>query len=92
MQKKTLHGTLAFGWFSFLRNIIYPFLIVSRRTLGTRGSSAWFPDSSLQSDPREKLLDQSAIPLIAPSQLQTHLFPNIQNLDVLQIGSLEMSV
>ena len=52
---------------------------------------ARFPVSSLQSDPREKPRDQSAIPLIAPSQLQPRLFPNIQNLDVLLIGSLEMS-
>ena len=34
---------------------------------------------------------QSAIPLIAPSQLQPRLYQNIQNLDVLLIGSLEMS-
>ena len=47
--------------------------------------------SSIQSDPRKKPLDQRAIPLIAPSQLQARLFPNIQNLDVLLIGSLEMS-
>ena len=31
---------------------------------------ARFPVSVLKSDPREKPLDQSAIPLIAPSQLQ----------------------
>ena len=40
---------------------------------------------------REKPLDQSAIPLIAPSQLQPRLYQNIQKLDVLLIGSLEMS-
>ena len=45
----------------------------------------------LKSDPREKPLDQSAIPLIAPSQLQPRLYQNIQNLDVLLIGSLEIS-
>ena len=50
----------------------------------------WFW-SSLISDPREKPLDQSAIPLIAPSQLQPRLYQNIQNLDVLLIASLEMS-
>ena len=44
----------------------------------------------LKSDPREKPLDQSAIPLIAPSQLQPRLYQNIQNLDVLLIGSLEI--
>ena len=47
--------------------------------------------SSLISDPREKPLDQSAIPLIAPNQLQLRLYQNIQNLDVSLIGSLEMS-
>ena len=50
----------------------------------------WFW-SSLISDPREKPLDQSAIPLIAPSQLQPRLYQNMQNLDVLLIASLEMS-
>ena len=45
----------------------------------------------LKSDPREKPLDQSAVPLIAPSQLQHRLYQNIQNLDVLLIGSLEIS-
>ena len=50
----------------------------------------WFW-SSLISDPREKPLDRSAIPLIAPSQLQPRLYQNIQNLDVLLIASLEMS-
>ena len=45
----------------------------------------------LKSVPREKPLDQSAIPLIAPSQLQPRLYQNIQNLDVLLIGSLEIS-
>ena len=45
----------------------------------------------LKSDPREKPLDQSAIPLIAPSQLQPNVHQNIQNLDVLLIGSLEVS-
>ena len=45
----------------------------------------------LTSDTREKPLDQSAIPLIAPSQLQPNVHQNIQNLDVLLIGSLEIS-
>ena len=44
-----------------------------------------------KSDPSEKPLDQSAIPLIAPSQLQPRLYQNIQKLDNLLIGSLEMS-
>ena len=44
-----------------------------------------------KSDPREKPLDQSAISLIAPGQLQPRLYQNIQNLDVLLIGSLEIS-
>ena len=38
---------------------------------------ARFPVSVLKSDPREKPLDQSAIPLIAPSQLQPRLYQNI---------------
>ena len=45
----------------------------------------------LKSDPRAKPLDHSAIPLIAPSQLQPRLYQNVQNLDVLLIGSLEIS-
>ena len=45
----------------------------------------------LKSDTREKPLDQSTIPLIAPSQLQPNVHQNIQNLDVLLIGSLEIS-
>ena len=45
----------------------------------------------LKSDPPEKPLDQSAIHLIAPSQLQPRLYQNIQNLNVLLIGSLEIS-
>ena len=61
-------------------------------TLGARGfSCAVFGlGQVLKSDPREKPLDQSAIPLIAPSQLQPRLYQNIQNLDVLLIGSLEI--
>ena len=47
--------------------------------------------SVLKSDPREKPLDQSAIPLIAPSQFEPRLYQNIQNLEVLLIGSLEIS-
>ena len=38
---------------------------------------ARFPVSVLKSDQREKPLDQSAIPLIAPSQLQPRLYQNI---------------
>ena len=38
----------------------------------------------------KKPLDQSAIPLIAQNQLQPRLYQNIQNLDVLLIGSLEI--
>ena len=45
----------------------------------------------LKSAPREKPLDQRAIHLIAPSQLQPCLYQNIQNLNVLLIGSLEIS-
>ena len=45
----------------------------------------------LKSDLREKPLDQSAIPLTALSQLQPRLYQNIQNVDVLLIGSLEIS-
>ena len=64
-----------------------------RVILGSRGFS-WAVSGFgrvLKSDPREKPLDQSAIPLIAPSQLQPRLYQNIQNLDVLLIGSLEIS-
>ena len=39
-----------------------------------------------KSGPCEKPLDQSAIPLTAPSQLQPRLYQNIQRLDVLLIG------
>ena len=62
-------------------------------TLGARGFSCAVSGFGqvLKSDPREKPLDQSAIPLIAPSQLQHRLYQNIQNLDVLLIGSLEIS-
>ena len=61
----------------------------SRPTLGARGFSCAVSGFGqvLKSDPREKPLDQSAIPLIAPSQLQHRLYQNIQNL----IGSLEIS-
>ena len=45
----------------------------------------------LKSDLCEKPLDQSAIPLTALSQLQPRLYQNIQNMDVLLIGSLEIS-
>ena len=62
-------------------------------TLGARGFSCAVSGFGqvLKNDPREKPLDQSAIPLIAPSQLQPRLYQNIQNLDVLLIGSLEIS-
>ena len=62
-------------------------------TLGSRGFSCAVSGFGqvLKSDPREKPLDQSAIPLIAPSQLRPRLYQNIQNLDVLLIGSLEIS-
>ena len=61
----------------------------SRPTLGTRGFSCAVSGFGqvLKSDPREKPLD----PLIAPSQLQHRLYQNIQNLDVLLIGSLKIS-
>ena len=61
--------------------------------LGARGFSCAVSGFGqvLISDPLEKPLDQSAIPLIAPSQLQPRLYQNIQNLDVLLIGSLEIS-
>ena len=38
---------------------------------------ARFPVSVIKSDPREKPLDQSATPLIVPSQLQPRLYQNI---------------
>ena len=62
-------------------------------TLGARGFSCAVSGFGqvLISDPLEKPLDQSAIPLIAPSQLQPCLQQNIQHLDVLLIGSLEIS-
>ena len=58
-------------------------------TLGARDLSCAFSGFGqfFKSDPREKPLDQSAIHLIAPSQLQPRLYQNIQNLDVLLIGS-----
>ena len=69
---------------------------LSARGLSTQGARDFSCAVSgfgqvLKSDPREKPLDQSAIPLIAPSQLQHRLYQNIQNLDVLLIGSLEIS-
>ena len=62
-------------------------------TLGTRGFSCAVPGfvQVLKSDQREKPLDQSAIPLIVASQLQPRLYQNIQNQDVLLIGSSEIS-
>ena len=62
-------------------------------TLGDRGFSCMVSNFSkvLTSDLREKPLDQSAIPLIAPNQLQPHLYQIIQNLDVLLIGFLKVS-
>ena len=69
------------------------FEIISRclTTLGSRGFSCAVSGFGqvLKSDPREKPLDQSAIPFIAPSQLQPYVHQNI--LDVLLIGSLEIS-
>ena len=62
-------------------------------TLGARGFSyavAGF-GQVLKSDPCEEPLDQNAIPLIAPSQLQSRLYENILNLDVLLISSVEIS-
>ena len=47
-------------------------------TLGTRGFSCavcGFGSQVLKSDPREKPLDKSAIPLIAPSQMLTPKHP-----------------
>ena len=66
---------------------------VTTSTLGARGFLCAVSSFGqvLKSDPSEKPLDQSAIPLIAPSQLRPRLYQNIQNLDVLLIGSLEMS-
>ena len=67
--------------------------IKSNTTLGARDFSCAVSGFGqvLKSDPREKPLDLSAIPFIAQSQLQPRLYQNIQNLDVLLIGSLEMS-
>ena len=50
-------------------------------TLGARGFSCAVSGfrQVLKSDAREKPLGQSAIPLIAPSQLQPRLYQNIQN-------------
>ena len=52
-------------------------------TLGARGFSCMVSGFSqvLKSDLLEKPLDQSAIPLIAPSKLQPRLYQNIQSLD-----------
>ena len=53
--------------------------------LGARGFSCAVSGFGqvLESEPRKKPLDQSAIPLIAPSQLQPRLYLNIRNLNVL---------
>ena len=50
-----------------------------------------YSEGLLKSDPREKPLDQSAIYLIAPSQLQPRLYQNIQYLDVADwfLGDIE---
>ena len=66
---------------------------VTTSTLGASGFSCAVSSFGqvLKSDPREKPLDQSAIPLITPSQLRPRLYQNISNLDVLLIGSLEIS-
>ena len=45
------------------------------------------PDMFLTFAPREEPLGKSEIPLIVPSQLQSRLYVNIKNLDVLLIGS-----
>ena len=68
-------------------------LLDSIGTLGARDFSCAVSGFGqvLKSDPREKPLDQSAIPFIAPSQLQHRLYQNIQNMDVLLIGSLEVN-
>ena len=52
---------------------------VTTSTLGASGFSCAVSSFGqvLKSDPREKPLDQSAIPLIAPSQLQPRLYQNI---------------
>ena len=53
--------------------------------LGARGFSCAVSGFGqvLKSEPRKKPLDQSAIPLIAPNQLQPRLYLNIRNLTVL---------
>ena len=71
-------------------------LVQLKFTLGARDFSCAVSGFSfgqvLKSDPRrEEPLDHSAIPVIAPSQLQPRLYQNIQNPDVLLIGSLEIS-
>ena len=65
---------------------------VENLTLGAIGFHAQFFFSQvLKSDPCKKPLDQTAIPLIVLGQLQVPcLYQNIQILDVLLIGSLEM--
>ena len=62
-------------------------------TLGASGLSCAVSGFGqvLKSEPCEEPLDQSAIPLIASSQLQSRLYQNILNLDVLLISSLEIS-
>ena len=84
------------GWkVHFLRGGCLQLLVLfdSIGTLGARDFSCAVSGFGqvLKSDPREKPLDQSAIPFIAPSQLQHRLYQNIQNMDVLLIGSLEIS-
>ena len=66
---------------------------VENLTLGAVGFSfvAFGFSQVLKSDPCKKPLDQTAIPLIVLGQSQVPcLYQNIQNLDVLLIGSLEM--
>ena len=84
------------GWkVHFLRGGCLQLLVLfdSIGTLGARDFSCVVSGFGqvLKSDPREKPLDQSAIPLIALSQLQHRLYQNIQNLDVWLISSLEIS-
>ena len=59
-------------------------------TLSARGFSCAVSGFGqvLKSDPREKPLDQSAIPLIAPSQLQPRLYQNIRFADCF-LGDIE---
>ena len=74
---RTFHST-KFPFWKFSKAFRLP---IKGSTLGTRSFTGAVSDFGqvLKSYPREKPLDQSAIPLIAPSQLQPHLYQNIQN-------------